>query len=175
MNETMNTLLTRRSVRRYRNDPVPKELLDQIVQAGLYAASGMGRQSALMVVVTNKEVRDQLSNLNRRVMNGPEGSDPFYGAPVVIVVAADRSAGTYLNDGSLALGNMMNAAHSLGLASCWIHRAKEELAFPEGKALMKKLGIPDDYEGIGNLIVGYADGEEPSPAPRKEGRVYFVE
>ena len=170
MNETMKTLIERRSCRSYKPDPVPAEILDQILEAGTYAATGMGRQSPVMIAVTDKKTRDELSAMNAAVMGA--SSDPFYGAPVVIVVLADRSAGTYLYDGSLVMGNLMNAAHSLGVASCWIHRAKEEFESDEGKAILKKLGIEGDYEGIGHCVLGYAARESAPAAPRKENYIF---
>ena len=169
MNETLKTLIERRSCRSYKPDPIPAEILDQILEAGTYAATGMGRQSPIMIAVTNKKVRDQLSKMNAAVMGA--SNDPFYGAPVVIIVLADRSVPTYLYDGSLVMGNLMNAAHALGIASCWIHRAKEEFNSDEGKAILKQLGIEGDYEGIGHCILGYAAQEIKATAPRKENYI----
>lgn len=171
MNEVMNNILTRRSVRRYKPEPVERGLIDTVIEAGLYAASGMNRQSTIFIPVTDRALRDRLSAMNAAVM-GREGIDPFYGAPAVIIVLADRTAPTYVYDGALAMGNMMLAAHSLGLASCWVHRAKEEFESAEGREILESLGIHGDYEGIGHLILGYADGEYPAPAPRAEGRVF---
>jgi len=169
MNETLKTLIERRSCRSYKPDPIPAEILDQILEAGTYAATGMGRQSPIMIAVTDKKVRDQLSKMNAAVMGA--SNDPFYGAPVVIIVLADRSVPTYLYDGSLVMGNLMNAAHALGIASCWIHRAKEEFNSDEGKAILKQLGIEGDYEGIGHCILGYAAQELKAAAPRKENYI----
>lgn len=169
MNETLKTLIERRSCRSYKPDPIPAEILDQILEAGSYAATGMGRQSPIMIAVTDKKVRDQLSKMNAAVMGA--SNDPFYGAPVVIIVLADRSVPTYLYDGSLVMGNLMNAAHALGIASCWIHRAKEEFNSEEGKAILKQLGIEGDYEGIGHCILGYAAQETKAAAPRKENYI----
>lgn len=148
-------------------------MLDLVLQAGTYAPTAKGRQSPVIVAVTNKEVRDRLSRLNAQVM-GSE-NDPFYGAPVVLVVLADKSIPTYVYDGSLVMGNLMNAAHAVGLGSCWIHRAKEVFDMPEGKELLKEWGIEGDYEGIGNCIIGYAEGEIPEAAPRKTGYIYRVD
>ena len=172
MNETLKTLIERRSCRSYKADPIPKEVLDQILEAGTYAATGMGRQSPIMVAVTDKKTRDQLSKMNAAVMGA--SNDPFYGAPVVIVVLANRAVPTYLYDGRLVMGNLMNAAHSLGIASCWIHRAKEEFDSAEGKAILKDLGIEGDYEGIGHCILGYAAQENKTAAPRKEKYIYRI-
>ena len=172
MNETLKTLKERRSCRSYKPDPVPAEVLDQILEAGLYAPTGMGRQSPVMIAVTDRETRDKLSRMNAAVMGA--SNDPFYGAPAVIVVLADRKVPTYLYDGSLVMGNLMNAAHALGVASCWIHRAKEEFDSEEGKAILRSLGIEGDYEGIGHCILGYA-AKEPGPAaPRKENYIYRI-
>lgn len=172
MNEVMENLLTRRSIRSYQPDMVPMETIEEIVKAGTYAATGMGLQSPIIVAVTDKETRDRLSRMNAAVMGS--SADPFYGAPVVLIVLADKNRGTYLYDGSLVMGNMMTAAHSLGIGSCWIHRAKETFESPEGKELLKQWGIEGNYEGIGHLILGYAKDEAPAPKPRKENYVYYV-
>ena len=172
MNETLKTLTERRSCRSYKPDPVPPDVLDRILEAGTYAATGMGRQSPIMIAVTDKAMRDRLSRMNAAVM-GSSG-DPFYGAPNLIIVLADRKVGTYLYDGSLVMGNLMNAAHALGIASFWIHRAKEEFDSEEGKALLRSLGIEGDYEGIGHCILGYAAEEPKAPAPRKANYIYRI-
>lgn len=170
--DAMQNLLTRRSVRKYKPDMVPQEKLDKILEAGTYAATGMGRQSPIILAVTDKAMRDRLSKMNAAIMG--VDSDPFYGAPVVLVVLADKNVPTYIYDGSLVMGNLMNAAHAEGIASCWIHRAKEEFNSEEGKKILKDLGITGDYEGIGHCILGYADGDEPAAKPRKENYVYSV-
>ena len=172
-NETIETLKTRRAIRSYQSTVPDKELLAQVIEAGTYAPTGMGRQSPIIVAVTDKAVRDRLSQLNAAVMGAD--NDPFYGAPAVLVVLADRSVPTYLYDGSLVMGNLMNAAHALGLGTCWIHRAKEVFDSEEGKALLKEWGIEGDYEGIGNCIIGYPAQENPQPKPRKENYVYYIE
>ncbi len=172
MNEILKALKERRSCRSYKPDPIPREVLDQILEAGTYAATGMGRQSPIMIAVTDRETRDRLSKMNAAVMGAQ--NDPFYGAPELIIVLADRSVGTYLYDGSLVMGNLMNAAHALGVASCWIHRAKEEFDSEEGKAILRSLGIEGDYEGIGHCILGYAAAEDRPAAPRKENYVYRI-
>ena len=172
MNEALKVLTERRSCRSYKPDPIPAEILDQILEAGTFAATGMGKQSPIMIAVTDRKTRDQLSKMNADVMGA--SNDPFYGAPVVIVVLADRAVPTYLYDGSLVMGNLMNAAHSLGIASCWIHRAKEEFDSAEGKAILKDLGIEGDYEGIGHCILGYAAQETKTSAPRKENYLYRI-
>ena len=164
---------TRRSVRAYLPNAVPEEKLERILRAGLYAARGMGRQSAMILCVTDKALRDRLMRMNAAIMGTPE-KDPFYGAPCVLVVLADRSIPTAVYDGSLVLGNMMLAAHAEGLGSCWIHRAREEFDSDEGKSILHDLGVEGDYEGVGHLIVGYADGAEPEAKPRREGRVLRV-
>lgn len=173
MNETIENLKTRRAIRSYQDKMPDMELVKKVVEAGTYAPTGMGKQSPIIVAVTDKAVRDTLSRLNARVM-GSE-SDPFYGAPVVLVVLADRSVPTHVYDGALVMGNLMNAAHALGLGSCWIHRAKEVFDSQAGKALLKEWGIEGDYEGIGNCILGYPAGEYPVPAPRKADYVKYVE
>ncbi len=173
MNEVIKCLESRRSIRKYKEKMIPKEKLDIIVKAGTYAPSGMNRQSPIILVVTNKEVRDKLAKLNAKVM-GNNDADPFYGAPVVLVVLADKNSPTAIYDGSLVMGNLMNAAYSLGIGSCWIHRAKEVFASDEGKEILMSLGIEGDYEGIGNCILGYPL-EEKEASPRKENYVFYVE
>ena len=174
MNETLNVLEPRRSVRGFDPERMPSdELIEQVVRAGEYAPTGRGMQSPRMVVVTNKAVRDKLSQLNAEVM-GVE-SDPFYGAPVIILVLADRSRPTYIYDGSLVMGNLMNAAHAVGLGSCWIHRAKETFDSAAGKELLQKWVIPDTYRGVGFCIVGYANGELPEAKPRRADQIIWVD
>lgn len=172
MSDAMQNMLTRRSIRKYKPDMVPMDVIERIVEAGTYAPTGMGRQSPMILVVSNRELRDRLSKLNAEIMG--VSSDPFYGAPVVLVVLADKSIPTYLYDGSLVMGNLMLAAHEQNLGSCWIHRAKEEFERPEGKEILKALGIEGDYEGIGHCILGYADGGEPEAAPRKKDYICYV-
>jgi len=176
MNDTLKVLETRRSCRNFKPDMIPEETLEQIVRAGTYAPTGMGKQSPIILAVTNKELRDQFSEENRKIMGAPVGMDPFYGAPVVLVVLADKNRPTHIYDGSLVMGNLMNAAHAVGVASCWIHRAKEEFESEEGKALLKKWGIEGDYVGIGHCILGYAaEGGEAPAKPRKEDYVVRVQ
>ena len=169
MNDTLKTLMERRSVRSYKPDQIPEGVLEQILLAGEYAPSGMGMQSAVMVAVQDPETIRTLSRINAEIM-GTDG-DPFYGAPTVVVVLADRRRGTCVEDGSLVMGNLLNAAFSLGVDSCWIHRARETYETEEGKALLKKWGLSEDYIGIGNCILGYSDQPLPQPKPRKEGFV----
>ncbi len=172
MSEAIENMLTRRSVRAYKDDPVPVEVLERVLEAGSYAPTGMNRQSPVMIAVTDKAMRDRLSRMNAQIMG--VSSDPFYGAPAVVVVLADKSMPTHVYDGSLVMANLMLAAHDLGLASCWIHRAKEEFESDEGKAILAELGIEGDYEGIGHCILGYAAGPEPEAKPRKENYIYRV-
>lgn len=169
--EAMENLLTRKSCRKYTGQQVPDELLDKVLETGTYAPSGMNRQSTYLVAVRDKETRDLLSKLNAGIMNSE--NDPFYGAPCVVVVLAAPDP-TYLEDGSLVMGNLMNAAHALGLGSCWIHRAKQVFELPEGKELLAKWGLPENLIGIGNCILGY-EAEEPAEKPRKEGRIIKID
>ena len=172
MTAAIEKMISRRSTRKYKSDMVPDEMLNEIARAGTFAPSGRGKQSSIIIIVKEKETRDKLSELNAKALGVK--NDPFYGAPVVIVVLADRNMPTYLYDGSLVLGNMLLAAHDLGLGSCWIHRAKEVFNSPEGKALLEKWGIKGDYEGIGHCIVGKVDGKALEAAPRKSNYVYYV-
>ena len=173
MNEVLKCLEERRSCRSYKPDMIPEDVLNQILEAGTYAATGMGKQSPIMIAVTDQKVRDQLSAMNAKIMG--VNIDPFYGAPTIIVVFADSNIPTYVQDGSLVLGNMMNAAHAVGLGSCWINRAREVFLTEKGKELMAKWGLGENYIGVGNLALGFAVGDDPKPAPRKEDYIVFDE
>lgn len=182
MNQTIKDIITRRSVKKYLPDAVPEDLVAQVAEAGTYAPNGMGQQSPIILAVTNKEMRDRLSRINLDIVIGrgmktTSGfNDPFYGAPAVLVVLARKDVGTHVQDGALVMANMMVAAQSLGLGSCWIHRAKETFETEEGKQILRELGIADDaYEGIANCILGYAAPDALKPqAPRKADYVTWV-
>ena len=172
-NIVLKSLKERRSIRSYKDKQVDEEALQAILEAGTYAATGMNRQVPIIVCVQDKETIEQLRRMNAEIMGNPD-SDPFYGAPTVLIVLATTERPTYVEDGSLVLGNLMNAAYAVGVDSCWIHRAKQEFESEEGKALLKKWGIEGEYVGIGHLILGYRDCELPEPAPRKENYIYRV-
>lgn len=172
MNETIKNLIDRRSVRSYKNELVPEAILEEILEAGKYAPSGRGLQGTMMVVTHDEELVKKLSEMNAEVMGTT--SDPFYGAPTVVMVFADSTMPTYVESGSLVMGNLMNAAYSLGVDSCWIHRAKEVFASKEGEALKKEWGVPKEYVGVGNCVLGYGDKEFPKAKPRKENFVVRV-
>lgn len=173
----------RRSCRAFSSQMPEHDLIAKVCEAGTWAPTGHGKQSPLIIAVTDKKMRDRLSDMNARIWNELKisrgespvhGFDPFYGAPVVLVVLADRKVPTYLYDGCAVLANMANAAEAVGLASCWIHRAKEEFDSPEGKSLLAELGIEGDYEGIDHLVLGYAAKEIPAPQPRKKDYVRWA-
>lgn len=166
MNETLKVLKERRSCRKYQARQVEADVLDAILEAGTYAPTGMNRQAPVIVAVQDKQVRDKIAKLNAGVMG--MDADPFYGAPTVLVVLADPNVRTYVYDGALVMGNLMNAAHAVGVDSCYIFRAKEVFASEEGKEMLRAWGIPDYYEGIGNCILGYREaGGVKEAAPRK--------
>ncbi len=174
MNETINNIITRRSVKKYLDKAVEHELIAEIVKAGTYAPTGMNRQSPIIIAVSNKELRDKLSKMNAAILG--TDNDPFYGAPVVLAVLAKKDVNTRVYDGSLVMENLMIAAHSLGLGSCWIHRAKEMFESAEGKDILHNLGIVEEYEGIGFCIVGYAAPNATKPqSERKADYVTWVE
>ena len=173
MNEAYRNLMERRSIRKYDARPVPDEVLDAVLAAGIHAPSGMNTQGVRLVAVRDPETVAHLSRLNAAVMGATH--DPFYGANCVVIVLADPELyNGWVEDGALALGNMMNAAHALGLGSCWIHRAKQVFDSPEGKELLEKWGLPTHLRGVGNCILGYPACDHPAPAPRKEGRIVKV-
>lgn len=173
--ETLEVMKKRRSVKSYKSDPVPKVLLEKIAAAGTYAPNGKGAQAAKIIVITNKELRDRLSKLNASIMGKGEDFDPFYNAPAIFVVLADKDAFTYVYDGSVVLENLQLAATDLGLGACWIHRAKQEFESEEGKAILAELGIEGNYEGIGHCAVGYIDGEYPAEKKIKDDYVVWAE
>jgi nitroreductase len=171
MNEVIQNMINRRSIRKYQDKQIKDEELELILKAGMYAPTGMGKQSPIMIVVQDKETIQQLSKLNASVMG--KDIDPFYGAPTVIIVLADSTRPTWKEDGSLVMGNLMNAASSLNIGSCWIHRAYEVFNSEEGKQLLKKWGVEGDYNGVGHCILGYKDNE-PTAIERKENYIYYV-
>lgn len=174
MSDVLNKIKTRRSVRKFKPDAVPQELLDQIIEAGLYAASARGSQSAIMIQVTDRKMRDEIVKMNCEIGGWEAGFDPFYGAPAMLIVLAKKEWPLRVYDGSLVMGNLMLAAHELGLGSCWIHRAKEEFETQWGKDLLKSLGITEEYEGIGHCALGFVDGDYPEAPERKENRVFYI-
>lgn len=171
-NEAINILLTRRSIKSFKDTVPDSDLIDTVLKAGMNAPTGRNLQSPLILLITNKSEIAELERINAEILGKPD-SHPFYNAPVVAIVFADRNISTYLYDGSLVMGNMLNAAHALGLGGCWIHRAKETFLTDKGKEIMKKYGITDNFEGIGNCLIGYANCDMPIAKPRKEG--YIIE
>ncbi len=172
MGETLKVLESRRSCRNFKSDMVPEDVLEKIIKAGTYAATGRGLQSPIIIAVTNKEMRDKISAKNAEIMGAAK--DPFYNAPVILIVLAKKDVSTHVYDGSLVLGNLMNAAEDLGVASIWIHRAKEEFEDDFGKEILKELGITEEYEGIGHCALGYAAEPARPAALRKENYVYYI-
>lgn len=175
MSKLTKIIKERRSIRKFKPDMVSKDLINEIIEAGIYAASGRGLQSTVVIAVTNKELRDKISAENCRIGGWEAGFDPFYGAPVILIVIADKTVPTAVYDGSLSLGNMMLKAHELGLGSCWIHRAKEEFDSGFGRDILNGLGIEGDFEGVGHLALGYSDCELPAIPERNANRVFYAE
>lgn len=172
MNNTVSDIMNRRSIRKYKPEQISREELDTVLQAGICAPTGMNRQSPLVIAVQNKEVRDRLSRMNAAVLG--TDSDPFYGAPTVVVVLADANSPHAVQDGSLVMGNLMNAANAIGLGSCWINRAKEMFATEEGKQLLAQWGVEGDVIGVANCILGYPD-ENPAMKPRKPDYIRYID
>jgi nitroreductase len=183
--EALDNMKARRSCRAFLSEIPEHRLIAAVCEAGTWAPTGHGKQSPIILAVTNRALRDRLSKMNARIWNNlkqargeklaPETFDPFYGAPVVLVVLADRKVPTYLYDGCSVITNLANAAAAVGLASCWIHRAKEEFDSPEGKQILKELGIEGDYEGIDHLVLGYPAKDIPTPLPRKADYIHWIE
>lgn len=174
MSEVLDNIKSRRSIRSFKKDMVPKDKIEKIMEAGTYAASGMNVQVPIIIAITDPEKRNALSRTNAKIMGKDENFDPFYGAPVILLVLSLKERPTYVHDGSLVLGNMMLAAHDLGLGSCWIHRAKEELEMPEWKAWVESFGIQGEFEGVGHLALGYIEGEYPAAPERRPGRTFII-
>ena len=172
MNDIIRAIHERRSIRKFKSDMPSPEIIDEIINAGLFAASARGKQDPIIIAVTNKELRGKISRDNCKIGGWPENFDPFYNAPVILIVLASQDWPNRIYDGSLVIGNMMLAAHSLGLGSIWIHRAKQEFESDDYKNLLAKLGITGNYEGIGHCAIGFIDGEIPQAEPRREGRVF---
>lgn len=175
MNDIIHAIKTRRSIRSFKPDMPDRKDIEAIIEAGLYAASGKDRQATIILAVTGKDMRDRISETMRVIDGYGEGFDPFYGAPVILIVLSARNVKTRIYDGSLVMSNLMLAAHSLGLGSLWVHRAKEEFELPEFRELLKDLGIRGEWEGIAHCAVGYIDGDLPAASQRKSGRVFWVE
>ncbi|MCQ2742982.1 MAG: nitroreductase [Bacilli bacterium] len=175
MKDAIEVLKTRRSIRSFNGKEVPEEIVKQIVECGTYAPTAKNRQTPTIIAIMDKKTRDEIADLNRKIGGWPEGFDPFYGAPAILLVIAENDERNFgYMDGSLVMGNLMNAAWGLGVGSIWIHRAYEEVQSEYGKALLKRLGIQGNYIGIGHCALGYFDGENPEPKPRKENYVYWV-
>lgn len=172
MKDAMEVLLTRRSIRNFNDKSIPEDVLNKILEAGTYAPTAMGMQKPIIIAITDKKVRDEVSRENAKIM-GREGTDPFYGAPVILLVAVENYPNA-VYDGSCVMDNLLNAAWAMGVGSCWIHRAKEELESDFGKKLLKSLGIVGDYIGVGHAALGYFNGEPPLPKPRKESYIYRI-
>ena len=177
MNETIENLKTRRSIRKFKDEQITDEELKTILEAGTYAPTGQGLQSPKIVVIQNPETIKEFSAQNRSYfpIDVPEDMDPFYGAKTLLIVLADSERPTYVEDGSSILAVLVNAAHAVGVGSCWIHRAREEFASDKGKELLKEWGIPETYEGIGHVVLGYPDMDAPEPLPRKEDYIHYVD
>lgn len=173
MNEVLENIRTRRSIRSFKSDAVPEEIIAQIAEAGTWAPTGRNAQSPIIIAVTNRELRGRISEMNRRIGGWNEGFDPFYGAPAMLIVLADKNIPTGIYDGSLVMENLMLAANSLGVGSIWIHRAREEFESDEGREILRSLGIEGDYVGIGHCALGYA-AEVPEEHPRKENWIYWA-
>ena len=173
MANTLEDLKNRRSCRSYQPRQITEEELQQVLEAGMYAPTGRGAQAPVIVVVQDPDTIETLRNMNASILGNPE-ADPFYGAPTVLIVLADKSRPTYLYDGSCVMDNLLNAAQAVGLGACWIHRAKEEFESAEGKAMLEQWGVQGDYEGIGHCVLGYRADAVPAPVPRKANYVYYV-
>lgn len=175
MNEVLKTIKERRSIRNFKKEMPGMDMINQVIEAGLYAPSGKNLQSCKILCITNKQLIEQISKDNCAIGGYDPNSDPFYGAPVILIVIGDKNNPNVKYDGALILQNMMLAAHSLGLGSIWINRARQEFEMDYYKQILKDLNIEGEYEGVGHLALGYVDGDYPDILPRKQGRVYYID
>ncbi|MBR1785170.1 MAG: nitroreductase family protein [Bacteroidales bacterium] len=179
--EATECLMSRRSCRSFSPEMPPRKVIERVCEIGTYAPTGHGKQSPLIVAVTNRELRDRLSRMNAEVWHSlsprrpAEGFDPFYGAPVVLLVLADPEITTHLEDGCSVITTLLNAAQACGLASCWVHRARQEFESPEGKEILRQLGIDERYVGIDHVALGFPAGPMPRTLPRKPDYVRWAE
>ena len=174
MKDILDVIISRRSVKSYRSDMVDESLIEKVITAGTYAPSGKNKQSPIIIAITNKKIRDEISELLANLREMPKGSDPFYNAPVLLMVLAEKGVPTYVYDGSVVVENMLLEAHSLGLGACWIHHCKQIFETEYGKGLLQRLGIKGDFEGIGTCILGYAETMPAGEIPRKKDYVFYV-
>ena len=172
MNDVTKVLCSRRSIRKFKDEQIPKEKLDEILKCGTFAPNGKSKQSDKIVVIQNRNLIEEIAKINGSFVN-KTGLNPFYNAPTLIIVFADKNVATYVEDGSAVITNIVNAAFSLNIDSCWIHRAKETFETEFGKKLMAKWGLDDNYVGIGNVVLGYRDMILPSAMPRKSDFIIF--
>ena len=175
MNEVLKAIKERRSIRRFKSEMPDKKTIDEIVEAGLYAPNGKGLQATISLVVTNRQLREKLVIANREIGGYEQDVDPFFNAPVIIIVLAKKDNPNCRYDGALVMGNMLLAAHALGLGGIWINRARQEFETDEFKSILTDLGIEGEWEGVGHCAIGFIDGELPKAAPRKDGRVYYID
>ena len=177
MNETINNLKTRRSIRKFKDKQISDEDLQAILEAGTYAPTALGMQSPKIIVIQNPETIKEFSDWNRSYYptDVPDDLDPFYGAKTILIVLANGKMPTFVEDGASVITTLVNAAHAVGVGSCWIHRAREEFSREKGKALLKEWGIPEKYEGVGHVALGYPDMDLPKPRPRKEDFIHYVD
>ena len=177
MNETINNLKTRRSIRKFKDKQISDEDLQTILEAGTYAPTALGMQSPKIIVIQNPETIKEFSDWNRSYypIDVPDDLDPFYGAKTILIVLANGKMPTFVEDGASVITTLVNAAHAVGVGSCWIHRAREEFSSEKGKALLKEWGIPEKYEGVGHVALGYPDMDLPKPRPRKEDFIHYVD
>ena len=177
MNETINNLKTRRSIRKFKDKQISDEDLQAILEAGTYAPTALGMQSPKIIVIQNPETIKEFSDWNRSYypIDVPDDLDPFYGAKTILIVLANGKMPTFVEDGASVITTLVNAAHAVGVGSCWIHRAREEFSSEKGKALLKEWGIPEKYKGVGHVALGYPDMDLPKPRPRKEDFIHYVD
>ena len=175
-NETLKVLKSRRRCRAFKKQEVSQEILKAVLEAGTYAPNGWDKQSASIVAIRDEATRKVLKELSYQLAleAGEEGEDQFYGAPVLVLILADKASDTALEDGSLVAGNIMNAAESLGLGTCWVHTARKIMEMPEGKAMLQKWGVEGEVLGVTFLALGWPAEKPQPPRARKENYIRYI-
>ena len=171
-NEVLNTIKKRRSIRAYKPDSIAEEVLNAVLEAGTFAPTGGGKQSPVIIAITTPKYRKEIQKLNAEIMGSD--NDPYYGAPVVVLVLADGTANSFVQDGSCVLENMMLAATSLGLGTVWVDREREIFDSTKGKLLLREWGLSESLRGVGAIALGYPQNADIEATARKENYIIHI-
>lgn len=175
-NETLQTLKNRRSCRAFKPEAIPEDVLNAVLDAGTWAPNAWDKQSASIIAIRDEASRAVLTHLSQELAAeaGEDTPDPLYGAPVVVLITAEKDSESGLEDGSLVAGNIMNAAQSVGLGSCWVNTARKILEMPIGKAMLMKWGVTEPVTGVAFVVLGWPTEKPEEPRARKENYIRIV-